>query len=117
MEEKEEKRIFINLRVSDPMKKRINRAFDLEGIDWTSLAKTAIYNFVRDVEAGKKPVLEDQKYREMDKERKTKYLQIQISEPLKKRFDEALKETNLSATQVVLPYLLRIMAEAEQKHQ
>jgi|GEM_PF-6213086 len=113
----EEKKAFINLRVSDPMKQRINRAFELEGIDWTSLAKTAIYNFVKDVEAGKKPVLEDQKYREMDKERKTKYLQIQISESLKKRFDEALQKMNLSATQVVLPYILRIMAEAEQKHQ
>jgi antitoxin component of RelBE/YafQ-DinJ toxin-antitoxin module len=112
----EEKKAFINLRVSDPMKQRINRAFELEGIDWTSLAKSVIYNFVRDVEAGKKPALENQKYREMDKERKTKYLQIQISKSLKKRFDKALNETNLSVTQVVLPYLLRITVEAEQKH-
>lgn len=113
----DEKRVFINVRVSETMKQRLNRAFELEGIDWTSLAKSAIYNFVRDVEAGKKPALEDPKYREMDKNRKSKYLQIQLSEPLKKRFDEALKKTNLSASQVVLPYLLRIMAEAEQKHQ
>jgi len=112
----DEKRVFINLRVSDSMKQRINRAFEQEGIDWTSLAKTAIYNFVRDVESGKKPVLEEQKCREMDSQRKTKYLQIQLSEQLKKRFDEALKKTNLSATHVVLPFLFRIMVEAEQKH-
>jgi len=56
----DEKRVFINLRVSDSMKQK-----------------------------------------------KTKYLQIQLSEQLKKRFDEALKKTNLSATHVVLPFLFR----------
>lgn len=108
---------YVNLRVSDYMKQRINAAFDREGIDWTSLAKAYLYEFTRQVEADLEPNLVNQEYLKHDQQpKKDKYLQIVLNSSIKERFQEAAGKKNLTETAVILPYLIKLTLEFEQKY-
>ncbi|WP_028778731.1 hypothetical protein [Shimazuella kribbensis] len=112
---------YINFRISDEMKSELNEVFDSEGIDWTSLSKAKIYDFVLSVESNKEPQLEDPSYLDVDKNNKNKQLQILLSGTLKDRFDNAIKKfneensTKINKTLVVLPYLLSLMKLSQEK--
>ena len=64
---------YINFRISDEMKSELNEAFDYEGIDWTSLAKAKIYDFILAIESGQIPPLVDPLYLDEDKKNKNKH--------------------------------------------
>ncbi len=112
---------YINFRISDEMKSELNKVFDYEGIDWTSLAKAKIYDFVLAVESDHVPSLVDSTHLDVDTENKNKHLQIQISDSLKNRLDRAIKQFNeknskkINKTLVVLPYLFYLMKLSQEK--
>lgn len=117
MDRQEKKKVkYLNLRVSDWMKNRINRAFELEGIDWTSLAKAKIYDFVLKVEAGEEPEMISTEYLKNDIQAKDKFLQIQLDSSLNDRFNDAASKKNISKTEILLPYLIKLTIQAEQRH-
>jgi hypothetical protein len=110
---------YINFRISDEMKSKLNEVFEREGIDWTSLAKSKIYDFVLMVEANHMTKLENPSYLDEDKKNKNKHLQILLSSTLKNRFDRAIErfndnnQTKINKTLVVLPYLFYLMKLSE----
>ncbi|SGO61518.1 addiction module antitoxin, RelB/DinJ family [Mycobacterium tuberculosis] len=111
----QETKTYINIRISEDMKKRVARALEWEGIDQSTLILSYVYQFVQMVEAGDRPDPQKLTYAEQDRNR-TKFIQVRVNPKLKQRLKQALNETNLSETTLVLSYLVCFVLESEKKH-